>query len=168
MYMYISCSSDFDTIYVDIPDLLNYKAYNYQTLHSASPRCTNSAGTLTRRPWPIFYAPVTDTFSLDVWYLLNYKAYNHQTLQSASSQCTDSADTLTWWNWPIFWLEWFDIIYVSVPDLLKCKTSSHQTLHSASPRCTDWQVTWLGDLDLYFELQCLLHILRWRSLSSQL
>ena len=35
------------TIYVDVPDLLNYKAYNYQTLNSASPRCTDSAGVLT-------------------------------------------------------------------------------------------------------------------------
>ena len=50
-----------DTIYVDVPGLLNYKAYNHQTLHSASPRCTDSAGTLTRWPWPIFCAPVTLT-----------------------------------------------------------------------------------------------------------
>ena len=55
-------SIDFDTIYVDIPDLLNYKAYNYQTLHSASSRCTDLAGTLTRWPWPIFCAPVTLTY----------------------------------------------------------------------------------------------------------
>ena len=58
---YISCSSDFDTIYIEVPDLLNYKAYNYQTLHSVSPRCTDSAGTLTQWPWPIFCAPVTLT-----------------------------------------------------------------------------------------------------------
>ena len=45
---YILRSIDFDTIYVDVPDLLNYKVYNYQTLHSASPRCTDLAGTLTR------------------------------------------------------------------------------------------------------------------------
>ena len=51
-----------DTIYVDVPDLLNYKAYNYQTLHSAFSRCTDLAGTLTRWPWPIFCAPVTLTY----------------------------------------------------------------------------------------------------------
>ena len=51
----------FDTVYVDVPDLLNYKVYNYQTLHSASPRCTDSASTLTRWPWPIFCAPVNLT-----------------------------------------------------------------------------------------------------------
>ena len=59
---YILRSIDFDTIYVDIPDLLNYKAYNYQTLHSASSRCTDLAGTLTQWPWPIFCAPVTLTY----------------------------------------------------------------------------------------------------------
>ena len=59
---YILRSIDFDTIYVDVPDLLNYKAYNYQTLHSASPRGTDLAGTLTRWPWPIFCAPVTLTY----------------------------------------------------------------------------------------------------------
>ena len=101
---YILRSIDFDTIYLDVPDLLNYKAYNYQTLHSASPRCTDLAGTLTRWPWPIFCAPVTLTYF--VGYLFNYKAYNHQTLKSASSQRTDLADTLTWWPWPIFWLQW--------------------------------------------------------------
>ena len=56
---YILHSSDFDTIYVNIPDLLNYKAYNHQTLQSASPRCTNSAGTLTRWPWPVFCTPIS-------------------------------------------------------------------------------------------------------------
>ena len=59
---YILRSIDFDTIYVDVPDLLNYKAYNYQTLHSDSNRCTDLAGTLTRWPWPIFCAPVTLTY----------------------------------------------------------------------------------------------------------
>ena len=59
---YILHSIDFDTIYVDIPDHLNYKTYNYQTLHSASSRCTDLAGTLTRWPWPIFCAPVTLTY----------------------------------------------------------------------------------------------------------
>ena len=59
---YILRSIDFDTIYVDVPDLLNYKAYNYQTLHSASSRRTDLAGTLTQWPWPIFCAPVTLTY----------------------------------------------------------------------------------------------------------
>ena len=82
---YISRSSDFDTIYVDVPDLLNCKAFNHQTLNSASPRCTDSAGALTPWSWPIFCTPVTLThFYVDVRYLLNYKTYNHQTLHNAS------------------------------------------------------------------------------------
>ena len=49
------------TFYVNIQYLLNYKAYNHQTLHSASPQCMDSAGTLTGWPWPIFHAPLTFT-----------------------------------------------------------------------------------------------------------
>ena len=54
-------SSAFYTFYVNVQYLLNYKAYNHQTLQSASPQCTNSAGTLTGWPWPIFRAPLTFT-----------------------------------------------------------------------------------------------------------
>ena len=81
---------------IDVPDLLNYKAYNYQTLHTASPRCTDLAGTLIWWPWPIFCAPVILTYFASTFNILNYKAYNHQTLQSASPQCTDLAVTLTY------------------------------------------------------------------------
>ena len=45
--LYFGCS-DFDIIYVNIPDLLKCKTSSHQTLHSASPRCTESAGILTR------------------------------------------------------------------------------------------------------------------------
>ena len=58
---YILRSSAFYTFYVNVQYLLNYKAYNHQTLHSASPQCTDSAGTLTWWPWPIFHAPLTFT-----------------------------------------------------------------------------------------------------------
>ena len=58
---YILCSSAFYTFYVNVQYLLNYKAYNHQTLHSASPQCTDSAGTLTGWPWPIFHTPLTFT-----------------------------------------------------------------------------------------------------------
>ena len=44
---YISRSSDFYTFYINVPYLLNYKAYNHQTLYSASPQCTDLAGSLT-------------------------------------------------------------------------------------------------------------------------
>ena len=48
-------------ILVDVQYLLNYKAYNHQTLHSASPQCMDSEGTLIEWPWPIFCAPLTFT-----------------------------------------------------------------------------------------------------------
>ena len=41
---YILRSSAFYTFYLDVQYLLNYKAYNHQTLHSASPQCIDSAG----------------------------------------------------------------------------------------------------------------------------
>ena len=44
---YILRSSDFDTFCVSVRYLLNYKAYNHQTLQSASSQCTDSADTLT-------------------------------------------------------------------------------------------------------------------------
>ena len=58
---YILRSSAFYTFYVDVQYLLNYKAHSHQTLHSASPQCTDSAGTLTEWPWPIFRTPLTFT-----------------------------------------------------------------------------------------------------------
>ena len=66
--LYFGCS-DFDITYVNLPDLLKCKTSSHQTLHSASPRCTDSAGILTRWPWPIFCAPVpfthfTSTFNI--------------------------------------------------------------------------------------------------------
>ena len=100
-----------------------------------------------------------DIFCVDVRYRLNYKAYNHQTLQSASPQCTDLADTLTWWPWPIFWLQW-------LWHNLHQRSRSPSVRPLATKPCImlllyvlTWQVSWSGDLDLYFALQCLLYIL---------
>ena len=211
-------SIGFDTIYVDVRDLLNYKVYNYQTLHSASPRCTDLAGTLTRWPWPIFCAPVTLTYFVSTFDVSS--TIRPTTIKPCKVLLLNE---LTWQiPWPghldlYFGCSDFDIIYINVLDLLKCTTSSHQTLHSASPRCTDsagiltrwpWpifcapvpfthfmstfnisstlrpttikpyivlllnvrtlQVPWLGDLDLYFALHWLLHLLRHPSLCPQL
>ena len=135
---YILRYIDFDTIYVDVPDLLNYKAYNYQTLYNASPRCTDLAGTLTRWPWPIFCAPVTLTYFASTFDISS--TIRPTTIKPCKVLLLN---VLTWQiPWPgdldlYFGCSDFDIIYVSVPDLLKCKTSSHQTSHSASHRCTD-------------------------------
>ena len=133
---YILRSIDFDTIYVDIPDLLSNKAYKYQTLHSASPRCPDLPGTLTRWPWPIFCTPVTLTHFVSSFDISS-------TIRPTTIKpCKVLLNVLTW-QIPrpgdldlYFGCSDFDIIYVTVPDPFKCKTSSHQTLHSAS-RCTD-------------------------------
>ena len=58
---YISCSIDFYMFYVALPYVLNCKAFNHQTLYSASSRCTDLAGTLPWWPWPIFCTSVTLT-----------------------------------------------------------------------------------------------------------
>ena len=98
----ISCSSDFDTFYVDVRYLLNYKAYSHQTLHSTSSGCTDSVDTLTWWPWPIFCTAVTLTDFTSTFDISSTVRPNHQTLHSASSWCTELAGTLTWWPWPIF------------------------------------------------------------------
>ena len=97
---YILGSSDFDTFCLDVRYLLNYKAYNHQTLQSAFSQCTVLADTLTCWPWPVFCAPVpfthfTSTFNIS-------STIGPTTMQSASPQCTYSADALTGWPWPIF------------------------------------------------------------------
>ena len=135
---HISGSSDFDTIYDDVPDLLNYKAYNYQTLRSASPRRTGSADTLTRWPWPICSAPVTlrhFALTFDISSIIRpttMKPCKVLLLNVLTRQIP----------WPddldlYFGCSDSDIIYVNFQDFLMCKTSNHQNLHSASPRCTD-------------------------------
>ena len=58
---YISRSIDFYTFYVTLPYVLNCKAFNHQTLYSASSWCTDSTSTLTWWPWPILCTPVTLT-----------------------------------------------------------------------------------------------------------
>ena len=108
----------------------------------------------------ILHSSAFYTFNIDVQYLLNYKAYNHQTLHRASPQCTDSAGSLTQWSWPIF----------HAPLTFTPFTSPFHMSSTIRPSATKpcimllldvltWQVTWPGDLDLYFALQCLWHIL---------
>ena len=118
---YILRSSDFDTFCVEFRYLLNYKAYNYQTLQSASSQCTDSAGTLT---------------------------FNHQTLYSASSRCTDSAGTLTWWPWPIFCtpVTHFTLMFGISSNIKPTTTKPCIVLHLIARA---WQVPWPGELDLY-------------------
>ena len=58
-------------ICVDVRYLRNYKAYNHQTLQSASSQCTDSADTLTWWPWPIFWLQW-------LWHNLRQRSRSHQ------------------------------------------------------------------------------------------
>ena len=118
--LYFGCS-DFDIIYINVPDLLKCKTSSHQTLHSASPICTDLAGILTRWPWPIFWAPVpfthfTSTFNI-----------------SSTIRPTTIKPCI--------------VLLLNVLTL---------------------QVPWLGDLDLYFSLHWLLHLLGHPSICPQL
>ena len=135
--LYFGCS-DFDIIYVNIPDLLKCKTSSHQTLHSASPRCTDSAGILTRWPWPIFCAPVpftrfTSTFNISstirpttikpcIVLLLNVRTLQVPWLGDLTF-ISRSIDSYTY--------------YVTLPYVLNCKAFNHQILYSTSSRCTD-------------------------------
>ena len=117
--LYFGCS-DIDIIYVNVPDLLKYKTSSHQTLHSVSPRCTDSAGILTRWPWPVFCTPVTLThFTLIFGISSNIRPTNTKTLTYILHSSA------------------FYTFCVDVQYLLNYKAYNHQTLHSASPKCTD-------------------------------
>ena len=165
---YILRSSDFDIFCVDVLYLLDYKAYNHQTLQSASSQCTDLADTLTWWPWPIFWLQWHIIY-VNVPDLLKCKTSSHQTLHSASPRCTDSAGILTWWPWPIFcapvpfthFTSTFNISSTVRPTTIKpCIV----LLLNVRTR----QVPSLGDLDLYFALHWLLHLLRHPSICPQL
>ena len=155
---YISCSIDFYTC------VLNYKTYNHQTLYSASSWCTDSAGTLTWWPWPIFCTTVILT---------------HFTLMSDISSNIRPTTTkpcivlhlivLAWQvPWPSdldLYLTHFTLMFdnsstIRPTTTISCIVLLHDVLI--------WQVPWPGDLDLYFMLQWLLLILRQRSIIIRL
>ena len=158
---YILCSSDFDTFCVDVRYLLNYKAYNRQTLQSASSQCTDLHLYFGCSDFDIIYFDVPD--------LLKCKTSSHQTLHSASPRCTESAGILTRLPWPIFcapvpfthFTSMFNISSTIRPTTIKpCIVL---LLNVRTP-----QVPWLGDLDLYLALHWLLHLLRRPSICPQL
>ena len=164
--LYFGCS-DFDIIYVNIPDLLKCKTSSHQTLLSASPRLNRYLDPMTLTY--ILTSSAFDTFYVDIQYLLNYKAYNHQTLHSTSPQCTDSAGTLTWWPWPIFRAPLTFTPFTSpfhMSSTVRPSTTKSSIVHLLD--VLTQQVPWPGDLDLYFALQWLWHILRWCSISPQI
>ena len=165
----IFCAPVTDTIYVDVPDLLNYKAYNYQTLHSASPRCTDSAGILTRWPWPIFCAPVPLTY-----FTLTFN------ISSTMRPTTTKYCIVLLLNvrtpqvpWPgdldvYFAFHWL-LHVLRLPSMSSAvRPSTTKPYIVLLLDVLTRQVPWPGDLDLYFALQWLWHILRWCLVSPQI
>ena len=116
--LYFGCS-DFDIIHVNVPDLSRCKISSHQTLHNASPRCTDSACILTRWPWPIFCAPVHFTHFTSI--------FNISSRPTTTKPC--------------------------IVLLLNVRTP---------------KIPWLSDLDLYFALHWLLHLLCRPSICPQL
>ena len=148
---YILRSSAFYTFYVDVQYLLNYKAYNHQTLHSASPQCTDSAGSLTGWPWPIFRAPLTFTPFMSPFHMsLTVRPSTTKPYIVLLLDVHDSAGTLTWWPWPIFCtpvtLTHFTLMFGISSNIRPTTTKPCIVLHLIA---LAWQVPWPGDLDLY-------------------
>ena len=165
---YILHSSDFDIFCFDVRYLLNYKAYNHQTLQSASPQCTEQI------PWPgdldlYFGCSDFDIIYVNVPDLLKCKTSSHQTLHTASPICTDLAGILTRWPWPIFRAPVPFIHFTStfnISSTIRPTTIKPCIVLLLNVRTL--QVPWLGDLDLYFTLHWLLHHLRHPSICPQL
>ena len=154
---FILSSIDFYTFYVPLPYVLNCKAFNYQTLYSAFSRCTDSAGTLTCWPLPIFCPPATLThFTLMFGISSNIRP-------TTTKPCIVLHLIALAWQvpWPgdiDLYLTHFTLMFD-----LNYKAYNHHTLHSAS-WCTELADTLTHELDLYFMLQWLLHILHWCSI----
>ena len=166
---YILRSSDLDIFCVNVRYLLNYKAYNHQTSQSASSQCTDLADT-----WPgdldlYFGCSDFDIIYVTIPDLLKCKTSTHRTLHSASPRCTDSAGILTRWPWPIFcapvpfthFMATFNIFSTIRPTTIKPCIVLLLNVRTL-------QVPWLGDLDLYFALHWLLHLLHHPSICPQL
>ena len=148
---YILRSIDFDIIYVDIPDLLIYKAYNYQILHSASPRCTDSAGTLTRWPWPIFCAPVTLKHFASMFGISS--TIRPTTIKPCKVLLLNVLTRQIPWPGDLdlyFGCSDLDIIYVNVPISSSVRPLATKPCIVPLLDVLTWQVSWPGDLDLYF------------------
>ena len=150
---------DCDIIYVNVPVLLKCKTSSHQTLHSASPRCTDSAGILTRWPWPIFCAPVHFTH-----FMLTFNISS--TMRPTTTKpCLVLLLNVRTQQAPLlcdldlsFGLHW-------LLHLLRRPSMSSAVRPSTTKPCIvllldvlTRQVPWPGDLDLYFALQWLFYV----------
>ena len=151
---YISCSSDFYTLYVDVRYLLNYKAYNHQTLHNASPHCTDLAGSLTWWPWHIYHAAVTLTHftsMFDISSIIRPTTTKHfivLLLDVLTRQIPwpDDLDLYFVLHWLTHFTSSFDISSTISPTTTKPCIVLHLSV-------LNQQVPWPGNLDLYFTHQ---------------
>ena len=155
--LYFGCS-DFDIINVNVPDLLKCKASSHQTLHSASPRCTDSAGILTRWPRPIFCAPLPFT---------HFTTFNISSTIRPTTIKPCIVLLLNVWAPQVPWLGDLDL-YFALHWLTPFTSPFHMSStvrHSTTKPYTvlllnvqTRQVLWPADLDLYFALHWLWHI----------
>ena len=134
--LYFGCS-DFDIIYVNVPNLLKCKTSSQQTLHNASTRCTDLVGILTRWPWPIFCTPVPSTHFTSTF-----------NISSTIRPTTIKPRVVLLLNVLRRYLDWvtltyisrsidFYTFYVALPYVLNCKAFNHKILYSASSQCID-------------------------------
>ena len=164
--LYFGCS-DFDIIYINVPDLLKCKTSSHQTLHSASFICTDLAGILTWWPWPIFWAPVPFTHFTSTF---NISSTIRPTTIKPCIVLLLNVRTLQ-----VPWLGDLDL-YFTLYWLFRSPFHMSSTVRPSTTKpyiallldVLTRQVPWLGDLDLYCALQWLWHILYWCSVSPQI
>ena len=150
---YILCSSAFYTFYVDVQYLLNYKAYNHQTSHSASLQCTDSTGTLTGWPWPIFRAPLTFTPLTSPFHMSS--TVRPSTTKSYIVLLLDVLTRQVPWPggldlyFALQWLTHFMLMFGISSNRRPTTTKPYIVLHLIA---LAWQVPWPSDLDLYFNI----------------
>ena len=130
--------------------LLNCKAYNHQTLHSASPQCTDSAGTFTGWPWPIFRAPLTFTPFTSAFHMPSTvrpsttKPYIALLLDVLTRQVPWPGDLDLYCA--LQWLTHFMLMFGISSNIRPTTTKPCIVLHLIA---LAWQVPWPGDLNLY-------------------
>ena len=143
-------SSAFYTFYIDVQYRLNYKAYNHQSLHSASLQCTDSAGTLTGWPWPIFRTPLTLTPFTWPFHISSTvrpsttKPYIVLLLDVLTRQVPWPGDLDLYFA--LQWLTQFMLMFGISSNIRPTTIKPCIVLHLTA---LAWQVPWPGDLDLY-------------------
>ena len=152
---YILRSCAFYTFYVNVQYLLNCKVYNHQTLHSASPQCTDSVGTFTGWPWPIFRAPLTFTPFTSPFHMSSTvrpsttKPYIDFVSMYWLGRYLDLV-TLTYIvhssDFDTFYVTHFMLMFGISSNIRPTTTKPCIVLHLIP---LAWQVPWPGDLDLY-------------------